>query len=979
MKKCLLRRLAALLMACLMLTALLPAQAEVYPYVAFTTASLRLRRQPADSAETLLTIPAGDAVMITGESGNYYIAVYEGKQGYILKGYLGSASGTPVSAATPAPSAADSVYALLYSGSQGTAVTALQQALKELGFYTGKVDGSFGAGTQSAVTAFQKANQLTQTGTADGETQALLYTGSPRNSKGKTQKVKTVAPIEGALIQSGSQGEAVSRLQTRLKALGYYKGAADGQCGSGTVSAIKAFQKKMGLSQTGKADAATQAALYAESAPAANATATPRPTATPTPIPTNAPGATPAPTYPYTTYTLASVNLRKGAATTATRLATVPKGAEISVLAVSGDFLKVTYAGKTGFVMAEFVKIPAQYLPGASLSQDSQAQQNYPYLQSGSSGKHVAVLQEALKELGFFTGAADGNFGAGTLTAYKAFQKKNGLKQDGIASPEAQKLIFEGRPLNAKGKKTSVKILPLIDGVEMRLGDRGDAVTKLQQSLAALGHYTGSISGTFDNATQKAVRAFQSAHHMTVDGVAGTKTQQLLFALAATPAPTAASDAQQPVLTPSPTPLTADNVIVMQKGTRGQAVTRLQERLQELGYFLGQADGVYDEEEISAVREFQRKNGLKIDGIAGLNTQLALYSAAALPATSALLPTEAPALLPTATPLIERLSGVLRFGSSGEMVRLLQEKLTVLGYYSTAVDGVFGTGTAQAVTRFQAANGLNADGVVGQKTIDALYGNAKPAASATQTPQPTASPAATLLKTGDRGDAVKEMQKKLVSLGYLAAADGVYGPRTYNAVVAFQKRNGLTSDGIAGAKTLARLNSSAAIGAAGSVVQAPEITPTPSGDTTFKAPAASEVRYANWYTEIRARARLMPDVVIYDPDTGLHYNLHMFSFGKHADSEPPTAEDTAIMYQVCGENNWTPKYVWVIFSDGRVYIASTHSHGHEVDHTSGNNLTGHICLHFPRVMSEAEATGPYAVSHQKEILWGWELTQAMAK
>ena len=85
------------------------------------------------------------------------------------------------------------------------------------------------------------------------------------------------------------------------------------------------------------------------------------------------------------------------------------------------------------------------------------------------------------------------------------------------------------------------------------------------------------------------------------------------------------------------------------------------------------------------------------------------------------------------------------------------------------------------------------------------------------------------------------------------------------------------------------------------------------------------------------------------------------------------------MYQVCGENSWTAKYVWVIFSDGRVYIASTHSHGHEVDHTSGNNLVGHICLHFPRVMSEAEATGPYAVSHQKEILWGWELTQAMAK
>jgi len=105
----------------------------------------------------------------------------------------------------------------------------------------------------------------------------------------------------------------------------------------------------------------------------------------------------------------------------------------------------------------------------------------------------------------------------------------------------------------------------------------------------------------------------------------------------------------------------------------------------------------------------------------------------------------------------------------------------------------------------------------------------------------------------------------------------------------------------------------------------------------------------------------------------------MFSFGKHADSEPPTEADTEILYQINGKDNWDPKYVWVIFSDGRVYIASIHSNGHTVDHTNSNGMTGHICLHFPRIMSEAEATGPYAVRHQKEILYGWELTQAMAR
>jgi len=202
--------------------------------------------------------------------------------------------------------------------------------------------------------------------------------------------------------------------------------------------------------------------------------------------------------------------------------------------------------------------------------------------------------------------------------------------------------------------------------------------------------------------------------------------------------------------------------------------------------------------------------------------------------------------------------------------------------------------------------------------------------------------------------------------------------------VAFQKKNGLSADGVAGSKTQNKLYSSSAISASGSIISTPVQNPssgTSSGTVSggFQAPSASQVRYANWYTEIRARAKLMPDVVIYDPDTGLHYNLHMFSFGKHADAEPPTKQDVEIMNQIIGEDDWGPKYVWVIFSDGRVYIGSTHSKGHTVDHDGDNGLTGHICLHFPRIMSEAEATGPYAVSHQKEILWGWELTQAMIR
>lgn len=993
-------RVCAFLIAAVLLLGAAPVLGETYPFTAYATDALNLRRQPSSSAAVLATIPAGDMAVITGESGSYYIVVYEGVQGYAMKQYLKASDGGAVlPAVTPAPATGTgSAYTLLYSGSRGDAVKALQSALKELGFYTGAVDGSYGAGTRSAVIAFQKMNGLNQSGTADSASQTLLFEGKPKNSKGKTTAVKTVSYVEGAPISSGSRGDAVSRLQTRLKELGYYTGAVDGSAGSGTVSAVKAFQKKNGLKQTGTADANTQALLYSAAAVSAKATATPkptatpRPTATPTTIPTNPP-VNGAATFPFVTYTTASVNLRKSASTSSQRLLTVPKGEEITVLAITGDFLHIRYKSYTGYIVAEYAYVPAQYAPGTALSTDADAQQHYAYLQTGSTGKNVSVLQEALKELGYYAGSADGNYGANTVSAVKAFQKKNGIRQDGAASPEVQKLIFEGRPLNARGKRVCVAVLPNYPVEEFSVGDKGWQVTDLQNTLKALGYYTGNPTGVYDTATQNAVKKFQSAHSLTADGVAGKKTLKLLNLLSVTPTPA-------PVLTVAPaataTPLTAQNVVVLRSGTKGVEVTRLQNRLVELGYYTCAADGVYDSDEIAAVKEFQRKNGLTADGVAGLATQNALYAASAVPAYTAL-----PAVAVSSTPVVANtpypVLQTLKTGSRGDLVSALQTRLQALGYFTGAVDGQYGSATAEAVKKFQKANGLTADGIAGEKTLTKLYVSGTAVSAVTPTPKPTATPKpsatttapitvvkinATLLRRGDTGAAVKTLQQRLVQLGYLTAADGIYGPKTVNAVAAFQKQNGLTADGVAGTMTLNRLSSSSAVPASG-IAGLPGTTAN-TGTTTgssaaFTAPAASRVRYANWENVIRPIARSMPDVVIYDPETGLHFNLHMFSFGKHADSEPPTAADTAVLNRIVGVNNWTPKYVWVIFPDGQVFIASIHSHGHEVDHTPNNNLEGHICLHFPRKMSEAEATGPYAVSHQNEINWGWELTKAMAK
>lgn len=62
----------------------------------------------------------------------------------------------------------------------------------------------------------------------------------------------------------------------------------------------------------------------------------------------------------------------------------------------------------------------------------------------------------------------------------------------------------------------------------------------------------------------------------------------------------------------------------------------------------------------------------------------------------------------------------LKIGSRGDTVKQVQSKLKRWGYYDGAIDGIYGSGTAAAVKRFQKANGLAADGIVGKKTAEAL-------------------------------------------------------------------------------------------------------------------------------------------------------------------------------------------------------------------------------------------------------------------
>ena len=140
-------------------------------------------------------------------------------------------------------------------------------------------------------------------------------------------------------------------------------------------------------------------------------------------------------------------------------------------------------------------------------------------------------------------------------------------------------------------------------------------------------------------------------------------------------------------------------------------------------------------------------------------------------------------------------------GSRGESVKTLQAQLNAKGFNVGSVDGIFGKNTRAAVMAFQKANGLAADGIVGKLTWAKLYDTtaALPAASTATGTQP-------MVYRGSRGDAVRKLQELLNKKGFdCGAADGIFGSKTYAAVVAFQKANGLSADGIVGPLTWGKL------------------------------------------------------------------------------------------------------------------------------------------------------------------------------
>ena len=183
-----------------------------------------------------------------------------GKADNATQQLLYSSAAKPAGSSSGVPSDYET---LSRSGKYKSAVVPLQKRLRELGYYSGNIDGYFGSQTYRAVRNFQSRNGLTVTGVADVYTQQILYSASAKTYSGST--ASSGSETSGyRLLYWGCRGDAVKRLQNALIAAGYKSivRSADGIFGQWTYDAVRAYQKDHGLAVDGIAGKNTQNSLY---------------------------------------------------------------------------------------------------------------------------------------------------------------------------------------------------------------------------------------------------------------------------------------------------------------------------------------------------------------------------------------------------------------------------------------------------------------------------------------------------------------------------------------------------------------------------------------------------------------------------------------------------------------------------------------------------------------------------------------------
>ena len=347
-------------------------------------------------------------------------------------------------------------------------------------------------------------------------------------------------------------------------------------------------------------------------------------------------------------------------------------------------------------------------------------------------------------------------------------------------------------------------------GSPLRQGSTGAAVFTLQRQLNRITKdypFLGllTVDGIFGRKMTETVKKFQKQFNLTADGVVGRSTWYKISYIYVSVKDLAELTSEGETFSGT-LPDGSWNLgsSVLKQGSTGSEVEQMQFWLSTLAQYESSipsvtVDGVYGSGTAAAVRAFQRRYGLTVDGIVGHTTWTELYDQ--------FRSIQSDNGTPNAYP-----GTALREGSSGQNVRLVQFWLKIARtvYTSLAnvtVDGKFGAGTAAAVQRFQRYFGLTSDGVVGRITWNKLYEVYNDIANKLLSSSLRPGEYPGVLRNGSSGTAVRELQFYLYLMSAYESSippvsiDGKFGADTERAVRAYQRFAGLTVDGVVGRTT----------------------------------------------------------------------------------------------------------------------------------------------------------------------------------
>ena len=272
------------------------------------------------------------------------------------------------------------------------------------------------------------------------------------------------------------------------------------------------------------------------------------------------------------------------------------------------------------------------------------------------------------------------------------------------------------------------------------------ALLQAQKRLITLGYLKGVADGIYGPMTEAAISSFQEANNLSPTGHLDQETVSLLDHLVANASTTA----------------------------------DIQQRLIDLGYLQGTADGKWGPRSTAAMKSFQELNNLSVTG-------------AADDASTAVLFSDDVIALPTG----------LTVGSKGDDVVALQLKLIQYGFLAGKADGAYGNQTSKAVQAFQdhlvtQGYNLTTDGAASPVTI--YYLN-----------QPDLTTYISDVSLGTTGSEAKRVETRLANLGYMdATPDEEFDDYAVEALSLFQDKAGITATGVADRKTSDMLFSSTA-------------------------------------------------------------------------------------------------------------------------------------------------------------------------